>query len=87
MTGPNVWRQDCRGVRPDVVSDRRHRASPLTGSTLRRTGDEPAVVLIHSYPDNHHLYDRTKQASEGPTTEPTNVESPLTQFCQLAFGA
>jgi haloalkane dehalogenase len=25
---------------------------------LEQPGDEPAVVLMHGYPDNHHLYDR-----------------------------
>ena len=26
--------------------------------TREQPGDEPAVVLMHGYPDNHHLYDR-----------------------------
>lgn len=45
------------------------RASSLpttaTGSTSRSPGDEPAIVLMHGFPDDRHLYDRVQPLLDG----------------------
>src|SRR2546421_3158074 len=42
----------------DGFHDRFVRRGPYRIHVRERAGDDPAIVLMHGFPDNHHLYDR-----------------------------
>jgi haloalkane dehalogenase len=45
-------------TQPPVFHDRVVRRGPYGIHAQEQPGDEPTIVLMHGFPDNHHLYDR-----------------------------
>jgi haloalkane dehalogenase len=58
MTAPDAWRQGCAMTDLMSFATASVERGPHRVHALEQAGEEPAIVLMHGYPDNHHLYDR-----------------------------